>query len=52
MLWSGISSTEKEFNEAKEDYQKALNESGYNFKLSHVKPTPPKAKQNRSREIT
>ena len=35
---SSISSTEQEFNEAKEVYQKALNESGDNYTLAYEKP--------------
>ena len=49
---SSISSSAKEFDEAKDAYQKALNESGYHFNLTYEAPTPPKARRNNGRVIT
>ena len=46
---STISSSKKEFDEAKEPYQKALNESGYKYTLKFEEPTPQTASKNRRR---
>ena len=46
---SGISSSEKEFNEAKEAYQEALNNSGYQYQLAYEKPKTPNH-QNRNKK--
>ena len=35
---SGISSTKKDFDLAKDDYQKALNERGHKYNLNHKEP--------------
>ena len=49
---SKISSTEKEFNEAKEVYQQALKESGYEYELKYEKPdNQPKKKKRSKRDI-
>ena len=45
---SAISSTEKEFNEAKDAYQKALNESGYSYTLTYEESTPPLGSTHRT----
>ena len=37
---SKISTTEKEFNSAKEEYQNAVDEAGYKFTLKYEKPDP------------
>ena len=37
---SSISSSATEFNQAKEDYQKALNDSGYDHILEYEEPRP------------
>ena len=44
---SAISSSKKEFDDAKESYQKALNESGYKHKLEFQESTPQATKRNR-----
>ena len=51
---SSISSTEKEFDEAKEAYQNALNNSGYHYQLSYEKPETPqqRGKKKKGRDIT
>ena len=48
---SNISSTEGIFNDAAKPYQKALQESGYDFTLKY-KPTETKRKRQRKRNIT
>ena len=50
---SSISSTKKEFDEAKNEYQKALDESGYQYTLAYEEPSPPRTRsKKKSREIT
>ena len=39
---SKISSTERKLNAAKDEYQKALNESGHKYKLAYEKLKDPK----------
>ena len=46
---SKISSTEREFKAAKDECQKALNESGYKHKLVFEKPEEPKEKNKKSK---
>ena len=46
---SSISSTQQVFNEAIPPYQKALDESGYNFKLTYDPPNNRTNTQNRKR---
>ena len=48
------SSSQKEFDEAKEPYQKALDDSGYRYTLCYEESTEPKPrnKNRRSRDIT
>ena len=49
---SSLSSSAKEFDEAKEPYQRALDESGYDHKLVYEEPAAPKPKgKGRKRDI-
>ena len=47
--FSKISSTERKFNAANYEYQKALNESGHKYKLAYEKPEEPKEKTKKSK---
>ena len=47
---SSISSSEKEFNEAKGMYQHALDSAGYTSTISYVKPDTRKKRKNRRKE--
>ena len=49
---SKLSSTEAIFNEAAEPYQKALEESGYEYKLKYKPQTQTQNKRKRKRNIT
>ena len=50
---SANSSTKKEFDEAKEPYQKALNESGYKHTLTYEEPAAPTSRnKKKSRQVT
>ena len=50
---SANSSTKKEFDEAKEPYQKALNESGYKYTLTYEEPVAPTSRnKKKSRQVT
>ena len=48
---SKISSTEREFNAAKDEYQKALNESGHKYKLTYEKPKDKEKTKKSKRDI-
>ena len=46
---SRISSSEKEFDEAKETYQKALDESGFKYTLKYQNPEEDKENKNKKK---